>query len=106
MTPREPDGHDHHDEHHAAARVALGGDGRRWCCWRFPSVVIGFMTIEPMLFGDFFKDAIFVDDDKHPAMKELAEAFHGPLADGLARPDRRAVLAGAGRRGGWPGTCT
>jgi hypothetical protein len=26
-----------------------------------PSVVIGYLTIQPMLFGDFFKDAIFVD---------------------------------------------
>ncbi len=45
-----------------------------------PSVVIGFMTIEPMLFGEFFKNAIFVDGAKHHAMKELEEAFHGPVA--------------------------
>ncbi len=44
-----------------------------------PSVVIGFITIEPMLFGEFFKDAIFVDAAKHPVMAELGEAFHGPL---------------------------
>jgi NADH:ubiquinone oxidoreductase subunit 5 (subunit L)/multisubunit Na+/H+ antiporter MnhA subunit len=29
-----------------------------------PSVVIGFMTIQPMLFGEFFKDAIFIDAEK------------------------------------------
>ena len=45
-----------------------------------PSVVIGFMTITPMLFGDFFKDAIFVNAEKHPVMEELAHAFHGPVA--------------------------
>ncbi|PBI88142.1 NADH-quinone oxidoreductase subunit L [Variovorax boronicumulans] len=45
-----------------------------------PSVVIGFMTIDPMLFGSFFKDAIFVDGAKHHAMGELKEAFHGPVA--------------------------
>jgi NADH-quinone oxidoreductase subunit L len=44
-----------------------------------PSVVIGFMTIEPMLFGDFFKNAIFINLEKHPAMEELAKAFHGPV---------------------------
>ena len=44
-----------------------------------PSVVIGFMTIQPMLFGEFFKDAIFVNLQKHPAMQELAKAFHGPV---------------------------
>ena len=43
-----------------------------------PSVVIGFLTIEPMLFGDFFKDAIHVNLAKHPAMAELAKLFHGP----------------------------
>jgi NADH-quinone oxidoreductase subunit L len=44
----------------------------------FPSVVIGFLTIQPMLFGDFFKDSIFINLEKHPAMEELAKAFHGP----------------------------
>ena len=43
-----------------------------------PSVVIGFLTIEPLLFGDFFKDAIQVNLAKHPAMAELAKLFHGP----------------------------
>ncbi len=42
-----------------------------------PSVVLGFMAISPMLFGDFFKDAIFVDGTKHMAMTELAKEFHG-----------------------------
>ncbi len=44
-----------------------------------PSVVIGFMTIQPMLFGEFFKDAIFVNLERHPAMEELAKVFHGPV---------------------------
>lgn len=45
-----------------------------------PSVVVGFLFIQPMLFGDFFKDVIFVDAAKHPAMAKLAEIFHGPVA--------------------------
>ncbi len=48
-----------------------------------PSVVIGFLTIGPMLFGDFFKDAIAVLAERHPAMEELAKAFHGPVAMSL-----------------------
>jgi len=48
-----------------------------------PSVVIGFMTIQPMLFGEFFKDAIFIDAEKHAGMKTLADAFHGPVAMAL-----------------------
>ena len=47
-----------------------------------PSVVIGFMTIEAMLFGDFLKDAITVDASRHPAMAELAKDFHS--AAGMA----------------------
>jgi NADH-quinone oxidoreductase subunit L len=44
-----------------------------------PSALIGFVTIGPMLFGDFFKDVIFVGE-AHRAMAELAQDFHGPLA--------------------------
>ncbi len=44
-----------------------------------PSVVIGFLTIDAMLFGDFFSDAILVNHALHPSMNELRELFHGPL---------------------------
>ena len=44
-----------------------------------PSVVIGFVTVGPMLFGDFFKDAIFVNSELHKALEVLREEFHGPL---------------------------
>jgi NADH-quinone oxidoreductase subunit L len=47
-----------------------------------PSVIIGYLTIGPMLYGDFFKGVIFVGEN-HPAMRELAEEFHGPLAMAL-----------------------
>ncbi len=45
-----------------------------------PSVVIGYMTIGPMLFGDFFKGSIVVDAVRHPAMAEMAGEFHGAWA--------------------------
>lgn len=44
-----------------------------------PSVVIGFITIGPMLFGDFFKDAIFVNEHMHKAMEILRDEYHGPV---------------------------
>jgi NADH-quinone oxidoreductase subunit L len=44
-----------------------------------PSVVIGYLTIEPMLYSGFLKDAIFIDAAKHPGMSELAAEFHGAL---------------------------
>jgi len=45
-----------------------------------PSVVIGYFTIDAMLFGDFLKDAIFINEDKHEAMHELSHAYHGAIA--------------------------
>jgi NADH-quinone oxidoreductase subunit L len=82
-----PGEHDHHDDH---------GDGHAhephespWVVTApllllaVPSVVIGYLTIGPMLYGDFLKDAIVVDAARHPAMAELAEAFHGPSAMAL-----------------------
>ncbi len=69
-------GHDHHDaKPHESPMVV-------WLplvLLAIPSVVIGFMTIEPMLFGEFFKGAIFIDGNKHHAMKELEEAFKSPM---------------------------
>jgi NADH-quinone oxidoreductase subunit L len=62
-----------------------------------PSVVIGYLTIEPMLFGDWFKESIFILPE-HEAMKELAEEFHGPLrmalADSLTHSPLWLALAG------------
>ena len=47
-----------------------------------PSVLIGLLTMSPMLVGDFFKDAITVDATKHPAMAAVAE--HAGHAVGMA----------------------
>ena len=73
----EPDPHHHRDEHHVPHESS-------WVVTvplillAIPSVVIGFMTIQPMLFGDLFKGAIFVNLERHPAMEDLAKLFHGP----------------------------
>ena len=45
-----------------------------------PSVIIGYLTIQPMLYGDFFKDVIFVDNAAHPVMHEMAQEFYGAMA--------------------------
>ncbi|WP_341905753.1 NADH-quinone oxidoreductase subunit L [Polaromonas sp. YR568] len=75
------DDHGHHGDHH-------GDHHPHESPWvvtvplillAIPSVVIGFITLQPMLFGEFFKDAIFVDAARHPAMAELAKLIHGPL---------------------------
>ena len=83
---QNPDAHhgDHHEDHeshspHESPWVVTAP----LILLAIPSVVIGFMTIQPMLFGEFFKDAIFIDAEKHAGMKILTEAFHGPVAMAL-----------------------
>src|SRR5207253_4631256 len=44
-----------------------------------PSVVVGYLSIERMLFSDFFAGSIVVNGAAHPAMIALAEDFRGPL---------------------------
>ena len=85
----------HHDDHHAHDDHGHHGHGDHkphespWVVTLplvllvVPSVLIGFFTMMPMLFGDFFKDAIFVDVARHPAMAELKEMIHGPVAMAL-----------------------
>ena len=43
-----------------------------------PSVLIGFFTIDPMLFGEWFKGVILVGDN-HVGLRELAANYHGPV---------------------------
>ena len=85
---QNPDAHHGHDDH-GHDDHGHGDHGPHESPWvvtvplillAIPSVVIGYMTIDAMLFGEFFKDAIFVNADKHHVMHELADAFHGPVA--------------------------
>jgi NADH-quinone oxidoreductase subunit L len=84
---QNPDAHhgDHHSDHHDDHNSHSPHESP-WVVTvplillAIPSVVIGFMAIHPMLFGDFFKDAIYIDAEKHAGMKALADAFHGPVA--------------------------
>jgi len=64
-----------------------------------PSVVIGYMTIGPMLFGDFFKDSIFIDLERHPAHGRAEEGLPRRLGDGRAFADIAAAVARDCRRG-------
>ena len=71
----QDDHHHHHEPHESPWVVTVP-----LVLLAIPSVVVGFMFMKPMLFGDFFKDVIFVNADRHPAMAKLAEIFHGPAA--------------------------
>ncbi len=83
--PGEHDHHDDHDDGHGHAHVHTPHESP-WVVWlplvllAIPSVIIGYLTIGPMLHGDFFKDSILVDAARVPAMKDLGEHFHGAFA--------------------------
>jgi NADH-quinone oxidoreductase subunit L len=82
-----------HDEHHDAHHDDHHGDSKPhespWVVTlplvllAIPSVVIGFLTIQPMLHGGWFGDAIYINAAAHPAMEHIGSAFHGPVAMAL-----------------------
>ncbi|MEL4178268.1 NADH-quinone oxidoreductase subunit L [Roseateles sp. PN1] len=79
-----PGEHDHHDDHgHHEPHVPHESP---WVVTAplillaIPSVVIGYLTIGPMLHGDFFNGAIVVNHELHHAMEELKSEFHGAAA--------------------------
>ena len=97
---KERFGKDHHNHHgdHADEEVAADhhhglapGQKPHESSWvvtlplvllAIPSVVIGYIAIEPMLFGGYFKDAIYIAQN-HEVMRELQEEFHGAFAMAL-----------------------
>ena len=82
---------EHHDDHHGDEHHhGLGkNDNPHESPWvvtlplillAIPSVIIGYIAIEPLLYGDFFKDAIYINHEAHPVMERMKEEFHGQLA--------------------------
>jgi NADH-quinone oxidoreductase subunit L len=75
-----------HDEHHGLGHGEKPHEspwvvGLPLILLAIPSVAIGFLTIEPMLFGDYFKGVIFVAEG-HKAMASMTEVFrehHGAV---------------------------
>ena len=85
---QNPDAHHDHDHHHGHGHDDKPHESP-WVVWlplvllAIPSVVLGAMTLMPILFGDVFKGVIHVDAARHAAMAELAEEIHGWLPMGL-----------------------
>jgi NADH-quinone oxidoreductase subunit L len=76
---KEDDGHAHHhgNPHETPWVVTLP-----LILLAIPSVLIGYLAIEPMLYGGYFGDAIFISGHHH-AMHEMQQEFHGALAMAL-----------------------
>ncbi|MGB3047624.1 NADH-quinone oxidoreductase subunit L [Dokdonella sp.] len=95
--------HGHEDpEHHAPGHLAHAPHESPWVVTvplvllAIPSIVIGFLTIGPMLFGDYFGNAIFVRE-ANDVIGELGHGFHGALAmilHGFSQPPFWIALAG------------
>ena len=81
---QNPDAHHHHDhdDHHHCDEKPHESP---WVVTvplillAIPSVIIGYITVMPMLFGNFLGDAIHVNATLHPSMTELEHFIHGPL---------------------------
>jgi NADH-quinone oxidoreductase subunit L len=61
-----------------------------------PSLAIGWPTIQPLLYGDFFGTAIYVAPDHH-VMQTLTARFHGAthmVLDSIATPTLWIALSG------------
>lgn len=97
--------HDHHDDHghHHGLSPKDNPHESPWVVTlplillAIPSVIIGYIAIEPMLYGDFFKDVIFVNHDLHPVMSIMKEEFHGALgmvSHSVSSPVLYLVIAG------------
>ncbi|MEY2892772.1 MAG: hypothetical protein RJA98_2680, partial [Pseudomonadota bacterium] len=86
-----PGEHDHHDDDHGdhGHGHAHTPHESPWVVTlplvllAIPSVIIGYFTIEPMLYGDFLKGAVFINAEHHPVMEEMAHGFHGAAAMAL-----------------------
>ncbi|HEX6733775.1 MAG TPA: NADH-quinone oxidoreductase subunit L [Azonexus sp.] len=77
-----------HDHHHGLAPGQKPHE-TPWVVWlplvllAIPSLLIGYIAIEPMLYGGYFDGVIHVDLHAHPAMEHLKEEFHGAAAMGI-----------------------
>ena len=80
--------HDHHDDHGHHHGLKPSDNPHEsplvvtlpLILLAIPSVIIGYIAIEPMLYGDFFKDVIYVNHELHPVMHIMKEEFHGAMA--------------------------
>ncbi|MES1982273.1 MAG: NADH-quinone oxidoreductase subunit L [Pseudomonadota bacterium] len=76
------------DDHHEGLAPGQKPHESPWVVWlplvvlAIPSLAIGYFTIDPILFGFYFRDAIYVAEH-HVAMEYLRHEFHGPLAMGI-----------------------
>ena len=88
--------HGHDDAHHGEPHESPAVVTVPLIALAIPSVLIGFITVGPLLFGDFFGGAIQVLEHNN-VVGELAKEWHGPVAfalHGMIQLPFLLVLAG------------
>ncbi len=79
---KDGDAHGHHHGGHSCPHESPWVVTLPLILLAIPSLAIGYVAIEPLLFGDWFGHAIQVADH-HGAMAELSHHFHGVAAMAL-----------------------
>ncbi|WP_374662387.1 NADH-quinone oxidoreductase subunit L [Inhella sp.] len=81
---------DHGDDHHHGLAPGEKPHETPWVVWlplallAIPSLVVGGLTLVPLLQGDFLKDAITINSELHKGMSQvLPHVEHGAVAMGL-----------------------
>ena len=93
---KERFGKDHHDhqgdhadeevsaDHHHGLAPGEKPHESPWVVWlplvllAIPSIVIGYFALEPLVLGNYFKDAIFVSEEHFRVIEHMREEFEGP----------------------------
>lgn len=98
---QNPDAH-HHDDHHSEHNDGKPHESP-WVVTvplillAIPSVFIGMLTMDALLFGDFLADAIHINHAKHTALQDFQAIFTGVFgmaAHGLVTPPFWFMVAG------------
>jgi len=109
------DGHrgDHADEevsqdHHHGLAPGEKPHETPWVVWlplvllAIPSVVIGYLAVEPLVFGNFFRDAVYISNEHYHALKHMLDEFSGPVSMAFEDLESTAFwLAMAGVGSSW-----
>jgi NADH-quinone oxidoreductase subunit L len=92
-----------HDEHHHGLAPGQKPHETPWVVWlplvllAIPSVLIGFLTIEPVLYANYFGSAIHISENHLIVLEHLKEEFFGPFAmavHGMVSPPFWIALSG------------
>ncbi len=104
---------DHADEevsadHHHGLAPGEKPHETPWVVWlplvllAIPSVFIGYLVVEPLVFGNFFRDAVYISNEHYHALKHMLDEFSGPAAMAFEDLESAAFwLAMAGVGSSW-----